>query len=64
MSLIVLARGKLIKPPTTRTAQIDEFYAVASMRRTIGDGDVLVSLIVFGQVGRVLAVKFRSGQTH
>jgi single-stranded DNA-binding protein len=55
MSLIVLASGKLLKPPTTRTAKNDEPYTVASMRAASDDGDVLLSLIAFGQAGRVLA---------
>jgi single-stranded DNA-binding protein len=55
MSLIVLASGKLIKPPTTRTAKNDEAYTVASMRVASDDGDVLVNLIAFGPAGRVLA---------
>jgi single-stranded DNA-binding protein len=55
MSLIVLASGKLIKPPTIRTAKNDEPYTVASMRAASDDGDVLLSLIAFGQAGRVLA---------
>ncbi|NMM07411.1 hypothetical protein [Polaromonas sp.] len=55
MSLIVLASGKLIKPPTTRTAKNDEPYTVASMRAASDDGDVLVSLIAFGPAGRILA---------
>jgi single-stranded DNA-binding protein len=55
MSLIVLASGKLIKAPTTRTAKNDESYSVASMRAASDDGDVLVSLIAFGHAGRTLA---------
>jgi single-stranded DNA-binding protein len=55
VSLIVLASGKLIKPPATRTAMNDEPYTVASMRAASDDGDVLVSLIAFGPAGRVLA---------
>jgi single-stranded DNA-binding protein len=55
MSLIILASGKLVKPPATRTAKNGEAYAVASMRAASDVGDVLVSLIAFGEPGQVLA---------
>jgi hypothetical protein len=55
MSLIALITGKLIKPPTIRTAKTGQPFTVSLMRCAGDDGDLLVSLIAFGQAGRDLA---------
>jgi hypothetical protein len=55
MGLIALATGTLIKPPTSRTAKTGQPFTVSLMRCAGYDGDLLVSLIAFGQAGRELA---------
>jgi hypothetical protein len=55
MSLMALVTGTLIKPPTIRTAKTGQPFTVSLMRCASDDGNVLVSLIAFGQAGRDLA---------
>jgi single-stranded DNA-binding protein len=55
MSLLFLAVGTLVKLPTIDSANNGDLFTTATMQATGGDGDVLVSLIAFGRVGRELA---------